>query len=43
MFGGILKSAKEEKKKKMVSQGNETLANRRRVNKEKKMDLLQDV
>ncbi|ESQ53390.1 hypothetical protein EUTSA_v10024737mg [Eutrema salsugineum] len=49
MFRGILKSAKEEKKK-MESLGNgvvansgKSLVNRRRANREKKMDLLQDV
>lgn len=49
MFRGILKSAKEEKKK-MESQGNgavansgKSLANRRRANRERKTDLLQDV
>lgn len=50
MFRGILKSTKEEKKK-MESQGNgavaansgKSLVNRRRANKERKMDLLQDV
>ncbi|CAH2076320.1 unnamed protein product [Thlaspi arvense] len=49
MFRGILKSAKEEKKK-MESLGNGAVANsgkpllnRRRANREKKMDLLQDV
>lgn len=49
MFRGIMKSAKEEKKK-MESQGNgavtnsgKSLVNRRRANREKKMDLLQDV
>lgn len=49
MFRGILKSAKEEKKK-MESQGNggiatsgKSLVNRRRANRERKMDLLQDV
>ncbi|CAN6986386.1 unnamed protein product [Brassica oleracea var. botrytis] len=36
-------TTQEEKKKKMESQGNVGLANRRRANKEKKMDLLQDV
>ncbi|KAH0940539.1 hypothetical protein HID58_000176 [Brassica napus] len=44
MFRGILKSAKEEKKKKMESQCNgKPLVNRRKANREKKMDLLQDV
>ena len=44
MFRGILKSAKEEKNKKMESQCNgKPLVNRRKANREKKMDLLQDV